>query len=137
MGKHPMRAALLALVASALGLLFWAVTGSNLSPKRMYRIGTNNSYPYHRLDAHGEASGLAVDEVQRALKQAEELRRIAVIVLTTSAAPRDVEAACSNHAGSYVKPREFGEFNALRKETGLYWLARNDSLARLGEACKA
>ncbi|MCC6364315.1 MAG: PAS domain-containing protein [Bryobacterales bacterium] len=65
-----MRAVLLALVASALGLLFWAVTASHLNSRRVFRIGTNNSYPYHRLDANGEASGLAVDVLRAAARRA-------------------------------------------------------------------
>ncbi|MCC6364316.1 MAG: response regulator [Bryobacterales bacterium] len=77
-------------------------------------------------------------EVLRALNQTEKPCRIPVVVLTTSAAPRDLEAACSYHASRYVvKPREFEEFTTLMKEIGLYWLSCDEPPAGLGGTCKA
>jgi CheY-like chemotaxis protein len=65
-------------------------------------------------------------EVLRTVKASPELRSIPVVILTTSAAERDVALAYGNHANSYlVKPVVFEEFSEMMRVLGLYWLALN------------
>lgn len=65
-------------------------------------------------------------EVIKILKESEELRKIPIVVLTTSDADQDVTRAYVNHANSYVvKPVEFQKFRDLMKELGFYWLNWN------------
>ena len=65
-------------------------------------------------------------EVLRQVKSSEVLRDIPVVVLTTSAAERDVAKAYEYHANSYVvKPLDFDKFTDLMDELGLYWLGWN------------
>ena len=65
-------------------------------------------------------------EVLRATKADEVLRRIPVVVLTTSDAESDVARAYENHANSYlVKPVDFKAFGKLMTDLGFYWLAWN------------
>ena len=65
-------------------------------------------------------------EVLKAIKEADNLKHIPVVVLTTSEAERDVARAYVNHANSYlVKPVGFDEFNKLMDDLGFYWLEWN------------
>ena len=65
-------------------------------------------------------------EVLREIKADEKLRRIPVVVLTSSATESDIAGACDNHANSYlVKPVEFDEFRRMMRDLGFYWLAWN------------
>ena len=65
-------------------------------------------------------------EVLGRLKADTVLRRIPVVVLTTSSAEQDMVAAYTNGAGSYlVKPVDFDKFRALLEAFGFYWLAWN------------
>lgn len=65
-------------------------------------------------------------EVIRILKESEDLRKIPIVVLTTSEAERDVTRAYVNHANSYVvKPVDFERFRDLMSELGIYWLNWN------------
>lgn len=65
-------------------------------------------------------------EVLKEVKESEELSPIPVVVLTTSAAERDVSAAYENKANSYlVKPIGFREFSELLNDLGFFWLAWN------------
>jgi CheY-like chemotaxis protein len=65
-------------------------------------------------------------EVLKTIKSAPELRQIPVVVLTTSAAERDVARAYTNYVNSYlVKPVGFEEFTQLMKDLGFYWLGWN------------
>jgi len=62
-------------------------------------------------------------EVLAALKADPDLKRIPVIVLTTSAASADVEAAYGLHANAYVtKPVTFGQFLEAIKRLENFWL---------------
>jgi CheY-like chemotaxis protein len=73
-------------------------------------------------------SGLQVLEET---KEDPDLRRIPVVVLTTSTAERDVSAAYRLHANSYLrKPVTFEEFVRLARTIGDYWLG----LVRLPKA---
>ena len=65
-------------------------------------------------------------EVLKEIKAGEELRRIPVVILTTSEAERDIARAYDNHANSYlVKPIGFGKFTQLMDDLGFYWLCWN------------
>lgn len=65
-------------------------------------------------------------EVLTFLKTDPELRKIPVIILTTSHDTRDVNQAYANHVNSYlVKPVIFNEFSNLLNDLGVYWLGRN------------
>jgi CheY-like chemotaxis protein len=65
-------------------------------------------------------------EVLRKIKSDDELRRIPVIVLTTSEAESDIARAYDYHANSYlVKPVNFEEFIRMIDDLGHYWLGWN------------
>mgnify|MGYP001567063853 FL=1 len=65
-------------------------------------------------------------EVLRRIKGDEELKKMPVVVLTTSGAESDVVNAYTNGAGSYlVKPVDFKKFSSLLEAFGFYWLAWN------------
>lgn len=65
-------------------------------------------------------------EVLQTIKNNEALRTIPVVVLTSSAAEKDVAMAYAANANSYlVKPVDFGKFMQLMKDLGFYWLGWN------------
>lgn len=65
-------------------------------------------------------------EVLQKVKADENLKRIPVVILTTSNAESDVTAAYEKYVNSYlVKPVGFEKFDQLMKELGFYWLALN------------
>jgi len=65
-------------------------------------------------------------EVLREIKTAEPLRRIPVIVLTSSEDEKDVALAYDNNVNSYlVKPIDFDSFTNMMKDLGFYWLIWN------------
>ena len=65
-------------------------------------------------------------DVLKAIKSADDLRSIPVVILTTSEAERDVARAYEQHANSFVvKPLDFARFTDLMKELGFYWLGWN------------
>lgn len=65
-------------------------------------------------------------EVLKAVKSSEELKSIPVVILTTSAAERDLAQAYQNYANSYLtKPVDFDSFSDLLRDMGFYWLAWN------------
>ena len=65
-------------------------------------------------------------EVIRIIKDSEDLRKIPIVVLTTSEAEQDVARAYVNHTNSYVvKPVDFQKFRDLMNELGFYWLSWN------------
>jgi CheY-like chemotaxis protein len=65
-------------------------------------------------------------EVLEAIKSDPHLRKLPIVVLTTSAAESDIIRAYSSHANSYlVKPVDFSQFMALMENLGYYWLAWN------------
>jgi chemotaxis family two-component system response regulator Rcp1 len=72
-------------------------------------------------------------EVLRELKQSpdHELRRIPIVVLTTSVLDRDVLAAYEQHANAYItKPVDLDEFVSVVNAIDAFWL----SVVRLPEA---
>jgi CheY-like chemotaxis protein len=65
-------------------------------------------------------------EVLNRLKMDEDLKKIPVVVLTSSEAEADRVRAYTNHANSYlVKPLDYDKFNRLMNDLGYYWLAWN------------
>ncbi len=65
-------------------------------------------------------------EVLREIKTNDKLRRIPVVVLTTSEADADVARAYEHRANSYLlKPVDFEKFTQLMNELGFYWLGWN------------
>lgn len=64
-------------------------------------------------------------EVLRQIKTSE-LKKIPVVVLTTSDAESDVAKAYEYRANSYlVKPAEFQDFTRMMRDLGFYWLQWN------------
>jgi CheY-like chemotaxis protein len=65
-------------------------------------------------------------EVLKTVKADPNLQSIPVVILTTSAAEKDMVKAYGDHANSYlVKPVDFTQFTDLMKTLGYYWLAWN------------
>lgn len=65
-------------------------------------------------------------EVLREIRASSELHTVPVVILTTSAAERDVTRAYEQHANSYlVKPVDFAQFTRLMHDLGVYWLSWN------------
>lgn len=65
-------------------------------------------------------------EVLRRLRAQSETRRIPVVILTTSDEESDIARGYDLGANSYIrKPVDFGEFNRVVDQLGLYWLAIN------------
>ena len=73
-------------------------------------------------------------EVLEWIKQQEALRRIPVVMLTSSEQPRDVDAAYDSGANSYlVKPVEYDSLFKMLKAVNLYWMMLNER-PRLAES---
>ncbi len=67
-------------------------------------------------------------EVLRFIKTEETLRLIPVVIISSSAAEKDVRDSYRLNANGYVvKPLDFKEFRSLMKELGIYWLDWNQS----------
>lgn len=67
-------------------------------------------------------------EVLRRIKSDENTRKTPVVILTTSAADKDIAQSYKYHANSYiVKPMDFSEFESLMDNLGHYWLAWNEN----------
>lgn len=65
-------------------------------------------------------------EVLQAIKADPDLRRIPVVIVTTSAAEADKIKAYDSYVNSYiVKPVDHAQFVALMEALGYYWLAWN------------
>lgn len=65
-------------------------------------------------------------EVLREIKGDPSLRRIPVVVLTTSEAEKDMVKAYENYTNSYlVKPVDFDKFTRLMEDLVFYWLKWN------------
>jgi len=70
-----------------------------------------------RVDGH---------EVLKAIRADPELKRVPVVVLTTSDHERDIGRAYDLHVDAYlVKPVEFGKFLDLMRDLGFFWLVWN------------
>ena len=65
-------------------------------------------------------------DVLKVIKADNALRRIPVIILTTSEAEIDLVRAYDSYANSYlVKPVDFDKFIQLMNQLGVYWLDWN------------
>lgn len=65
-------------------------------------------------------------EVLSRIRADDELKKIPVVVLTTSNAEKDVSKAYDNFVNSYlVKPLDFEKFSKLLESFDFYWLAWN------------
>ena len=65
-------------------------------------------------------------EILSWLRGQEHLRRIPVVILTSSSVPKDIDAAYDLGANSYlVKPVEFDALYEMLKSVNLYWLMTN------------
>lgn len=65
-------------------------------------------------------------EVLKRIKSDPGMNKVPVIILTTSAAEKDVAMSYSIHANSYlVKPMEFDRFKQLMGDVANYWLRAN------------
>ncbi|MBI5570286.1 MAG: response regulator [Desulfomonile tiedjei] len=71
-------------------------------------------------------------EFLKEIKEHEELRRIPVVVLTSSEMEKDLVMAYDYHANSYlVKPLDSEQFTNLIRDTGKYWLECNATVAEV------
>jgi DNA-binding response OmpR family regulator len=67
-------------------------------------------------------------EVLKEIRACSALHTLPVVVLTTSAAERDVICAYEHHVNSYlIKPVDFAQFSQLMRDVGCYWLHWNYS----------
>ena len=67
-------------------------------------------------------------EVLQQIRQDERLRRLAVVILTSSNEERDIIAGYDLGANSYIrKPVDFNQFMEAVRQLGLYWLVLNVS----------
>ena len=65
-------------------------------------------------------------EVLRRVREDPRTHTQPIVLLTSSAEQRDVDAAYQHHANSYiVKPVDFEQFGDAVRELGLYWLLLN------------
>lgn len=65
-------------------------------------------------------------DVLKRIKTDIAMSKVPVVVLSTSAAERDVAESYAYHANSYlIKPMDFDSFSTLMRELGSYWMARN------------
>ena len=68
-------------------------------------------------------------EVLRQIRRDDRLRRLPVVILTSSSEESDVVASYDLGANSYVrKPVDFAEFCSAVRDLGLYWLMLNEPL---------
>jgi CheY-like chemotaxis protein len=66
-------------------------------------------------------------EVLTRIRASSELEQLPVVILTTSAAERDVTKAYDQHANAYVvKPADFEGFEQLMQDFGDFWLSWNE-----------
>ena len=65
-------------------------------------------------------------DVLRQIKTSEDLKHIPVVILTTSAAERDMLRAYEHNVNGYVvKPLDLETFQQLMQELGYFWLGWN------------
>jgi two-component system response regulator len=66
-------------------------------------------------------------EVLRQIKEDPAMRRVPVVILTSSREDRDLIKSYDLGVNSYIqKPVEFDEFREIIKQLGLYWLVVNE-----------
>jgi CheY-like chemotaxis protein len=61
-------------------------------------------------------------EVLKEIKSDDELKRIPVVILTTSTAEEDINECYNNHANCYItKPLDFDEFANTMNSIKSFW----------------
>lgn len=66
-------------------------------------------------------------EVLRRIRSNDIIRRLPVVVLTTSKEEKDIASSYDLGANSYVrKPVDFGQFIEAARQLGVYWLSLNE-----------
>ncbi len=74
-------------------------------------------------------------EVLKQIRAHERLKRLPVVVLTSSKEQQDILKSYDSGANSYIrKPVDFEQFNEAIRQLGLYWLLLNEPPAGAGEA---
>jgi DNA-binding response OmpR family regulator len=64
-------------------------------------------------------------EVLKEIKSSDTLKKIPVIILTTSTAQKDIEMSYNNHANAYLtKPIELDQFSEVVKSIQDFWIKR-------------
>jgi two-component system response regulator len=67
-------------------------------------------------------------EVLRHIRTTEKLKRIPVVMLTTSNEEQDKLKCYNFGANSYIrKPVDFNQFSETTRQLGMYWLVLNES----------
>ncbi len=65
-------------------------------------------------------------EVLKEIRNSDELKKLPVVMLTTSGTERDIASAYEQYVNSYlVKPVNFENFTQMMKDLGFYWLGWN------------
>ena len=91
------------------------------------KYADREAYPLPRLILLDlKLPGIDGFEVLRQIKAAPVLKRLPVIILTSSKEEGDRTLSYDNGANSYlVKPVDFENFTSLMEELGFYWLGWN------------
>ncbi len=64
--------------------------------------------------------------ILKAIKEDDTLKKIPVVIMTSSNAEKDVQTAYQYHANSYItKPIEFLDFTRMMEDLGYYWIGWN------------
>ena len=73
-------------------------------------------------------------EVLKRIRADERLKRLPVVILTSSKEEQDILKSYDLGANSYIrKPVDFEQFNEAVRQLGLYWLLLNEPPPKIGE----